>query len=171
MGKIIFVIGGATSGKSRFALELVQKMSSEAVYVATCVPQDAELKKKVENHQKQRPNHWKTVEAGTTPFQIPWQKNILPCLLVDGLTLWVSTLLLKGIGVQDIRKRSQKFLMQCRKKYKHVIMVSDEVGCSIVPENDLARRFREVLGQVNQDTAEAAAEVFWVTAGLPIKIK
>ena len=171
MSNITFIVGGASSGKSRFALTLAKKKGVKVIYVGTAAWSDDEMKRKINDHRKERPAQWKTIEAANTPFQIQWPKKIIPCMLVDGLTLWVSTLLFRGSGFHAVREKSFLFLKQAREKVKRMIMVSDEVGCGIVPDDPLSRNFREILGRVNQDVAKAAKKVYWMAAGLPIQIK
>ena len=170
-GELIFVVGGAGSGKSKFALELAKKRSKKAAFVATSASEDGEMARKIESHQKERPAHWLTIEAAGTPFHIERPKEKIPCLLVDCLTLWVSAMLMKNCGREEILDRCKKFLAEARQNFKHVIVVSDEVGLGIVPENRLARDFREALGAVNQLAAQMAGQVFQVTVGLPVRIK
>ena len=171
MGELIFVVGGAGSGKSSFALELAKNHAKKAVFVATSASEDKEMERKIRNHQKERPAHWNTIEAAATPFDIIWPHGKTSCLLVDSLTLWVSTLLMKNAGREVILQKCASFLRGAQAKFKQTIVVSDEVGLGIVPENRLARDFREILGDVNQQTAEIADRVFLVSVGLPVQLK
>ena len=171
MGELIFVVGGAGSGKSRVALEMVKNHTKKTVFVATAASEDNEMERKIRNHQKERPAHWNTIEAATTPFDIIWPNGKTSCLLVDSLTLWVSALMMKNIERGEIAGKCESFLREARAKFKQTVVVSDEVGLGIVPENRLARDFREILGAVNQKTAEIADQVFLVSVGLPVQLK
>lgn len=170
-GHLIFVLGGSGSGKSKFAVELAKKHADEVLFVATCSAKDAEMRQKIKNHKAERPSHWKTLETAEMPFKIASSDRPSPCLLVDCLTLWVSSLMMMDQTREEIQKKCRRFLDQVRSRFKRVIVVSDEVGCSVVPENKLARGFRETLGFVNQKVAEQADQVFFVAAGLPIQLK
>lgn len=171
MGQLTFIIGGAGSGKSKFAVEFVQKLKGEVAFVATATPKDDEMKRKIKNHQKERPSRWQTIEAASAPFEINDVPKNVTTLLVDSITLWTSELLLKKLNSQQIRRKCSLFLEDARSRFKHTIIVSDEVGLGIVPENSLARTFREVQGIINQQTAQLSNNVFLVTAGLPIQLK
>lgn len=168
---IIFVVGGAASGKSKFAIKIAKNRGRKIVFVATCIPQDSEMHRKITRHKRERPAHWKTIEAAATPFRIRWPRAPVDCLLVDSLTLWVSNLMMHGLGLRRIKKSLKRFLNQARKKYKTTIVVSDEVGLGIVPENRIARNFRELLGEINQATAQLSQEVFGVSSGLSVQLK
>ena len=170
MGKIIFILGGAGSGKSKFALQMAKKGKNVA-FVATCDSKDREMKRKIDAHREERPSHWHTLEAGSTPFELAWPNGKTDCLVIDSLTLWVSELMRREMSPEEILRKCDICLEEARKRFKSTVVVSDEVGLGIVPENRLAREFREVLGQVNQQTAQLAGLVFLVTAGLPIQIK
>ena len=171
MGELIFVVGGAGSGKSAFALEMAKNHAEKAVFVATSASEDKEMERKIKNHQKERPAHWNTIEAAATPFDIIWRNGKMSCLLVDSLTLWVSTLLMKRAGRDVIIQKCESFLRGAQAKFKQTIVVSDEVGLGIVPSTRLARDFREILGAVNQQAAEIADRVFLISVGLPVQLK
>ncbi len=171
MGELTFILGGAGSGKSRFAVEMAKGSSGPVVFVATCKSMDKEMERKIENHRKERPAQWEIIEAASTPFNINGFKKKAECLLVDSLTLWVSALLLRRDGRERTAEDCRAFLKKVRADFKHTIIVSDEVGFGVVPENRLARDFREILGIINQEAAKAADEVFLVAAGLPVQLK
>jgi len=171
--KIIFVIGGCRSGKSRQALETAEGMPGDhKTFIATCIPRDAEMKQRVEQHQKERSRIWRTVEAPVhLPQAIVEQSRPADVVLVDCLTLWISNLMLE---LQDDRK-----ILAClpdltqalRAADCSVVLVSNEVGTGIVPENQLSRRFRDLVGSTNQAIAEQADRVVWMVAGIPVGIK
>ena len=171
MGKLIFILGGAGSGKSRFALAIAKQSSGKIAFVATGNSSDREMKRKIRNHQRERPAHWQTIEAAKTPFNSNGARDKTACLLVDSFTLWISAALVQGQAWDKIIRDCRSFLKTSRVDFARTIIVSDEVGFGIVPANRLAREFREILGIVNQEVAAAADQVFLVAAGLPVQLK
>lgn len=171
LAKIVFVLGGAKSGKSRFACELAGKWGSEVAYVATCLPLDEEMRKKIEEHKKRRPPGWQTIEEDEDLVSALKQAGGRVVVIIDCLTLLISNLLLKGVGGEDILGHIERFIEGARKQEKKSILVSNEVGMGIVPDNKLARQFREVSGRVSQMVTETSDEAYLLVAGQPIKIK
>lgn len=171
MGKITFILGGARSGKSSYAIKLAQGYKKVA-FIATSQALDKEMQQRIKLHQKARPAHWKTFEES---------KNIAPllkkigndfeCVIIDCLTLLVSNLLLGGYSQKIIENKINEILKGLKKNKSRVMVISNEVGLGIVPENKLARDFRDIAGKTNQIAAEAADEVFFMVSGIPIKIK
>lgn len=170
-GKLVFVLGGSASGKSKFAVQLAKKIGEKIVFVATCSPQDEEMKEKIKKHKKERPSHWQIIEAAATPFRIPWPSRSIDCLLIDSLAMWISTLTMQNMGLRNVKNKLNRFVSQVRSKYKAAIVVSDEVGLGIVPDNPLVRNFRETLGCVHQIAARSADDLFFIVCGLPIHLK
>ena len=173
MKEVIFVIGGCRSGKSRFALETADGISEEEkFFIATCVPHDAEMEQRVERHQKERGPNWQTVE---TPVHL--SRAVAACsrhaevVLVDCLTLWISNLMLEIEDDETIRERIAELVQSFNSANCPVVLVSNEVGAGIVPENMLARRFRDLVGAANQAVADRADRVVWMVAGIPVIIK
>lgn len=167
------VLGGCRSGKSSYALELAESVSnSKRLYIATCVPYDNEMKDRVDRHQSERDETWTTVE---TPLQLSEsiikESNLYDVILVDCLTLWVTNLLLDGKSEEEIFEEVKKLSVAIEKSHCPVILVSNEVGAGIVPENKLARQFRDIAGFVNQKMAKCVPDVFFTAAGIPLKIK
>lgn len=171
MKEIVLVIGGCRSGKSCFAIEYARGFKRKA-FLATCEVLDEEMKKRVEKHQEVRGTDWKTIEA---PLALA--NAISRCgveagvILVDCLTLWVSNMILKGKTEEDVMSRTDELLESIKKIDSTVILVSNEVGTGIVPENALSRMFRDVAGLVNQKVAVCADKVVWMVAGIPVKVK
>jgi adenosylcobinamide kinase/adenosylcobinamide-phosphate guanylyltransferase len=171
--KKIFVIGGCRSGKSNHALDLAEKMTAnERIFIATCVPQDGEMRQRVAKHQQNRSQSWKTIEA---PLQLP--QAILDnaraegVVLVDCLTLWINNLLMENENAPDVEDQISRLVQAVQSADGPVIMVSNEVGTGIVPENQLARVYRDLVGSVNQAVARHVDRVVWVVAGIPVDIK
>ena len=169
------VIGGCRSGKSRYALETAENISADRqVFVATCRPRDSEMRLRVERHRRQRSARWRTVEE---PFELPEavesHASPVTAVLVDCLTLWVSNLLLRFADSrpEEMNARFDRLVATLQQADGPVILVSNEVGTGIVPENRLSRMFRDAAGLLNQQTAAVAASVVWMVAGIPVKIK
>ena len=178
MKKTIFVIGGCRSGKSQHALDLVEAMpAEEKIFIATCVPQDEEMKQRVDNHQKQRGRKWKTVEAPVKlPQAITGNARANAVVVVDCLTLWMNNLLMEHAEAHDAVKHHaeaqiDELTRAIEAAHGPVVLVSNEVGTGIVPVNKLARIYRDLIGTLNQAVAKASESVVWVVAGIPVTIK
>lgn len=170
-----FVIGGCRSGKSRHAQKLAESYDlTHRVYIATCVPQDDEMRYRVKQHQTERGLHWSTVEE---PLRLPeiLRSYSTPStvLLVDCLTLWVTNLVLDSNTKDPERllQPTQRLVQSLGDVEGPVVLVSNEVGTGIVPDNHLSRLFRDTAGSVNQYVAKAADTVIWMVAGIPVKVK
>jgi adenosylcobinamide kinase/adenosylcobinamide-phosphate guanylyltransferase len=171
--KKIFVLGGCRSGKSSFALETAQKFSGDKkVFIATCIPHDDEMRQRVERHQEERSLAWETVEAPLLlPEAITENSRRADVIMVDCLTLWVSNLLMEFDDFEKIEMQIPRLTEAIEKSDCPVVLVSNEVGQGVVPENKLARQFRDLVGFVNQAVAGCADEVIWTVAGIPVTIK
>jgi adenosylcobinamide kinase/adenosylcobinamide-phosphate guanylyltransferase len=176
MKETTFIIGGCRSGKSRYALELANATGGthgkKKFFFATCVPFDDEMKQRVERHQRQRGSEWTTIEV---PHQLPEaidsQSRKANLILVDCLTLWISNLLLETDDPDKITDQTRRLTQSIKNAPCRVIIVSNEVGTGIVPENRLARQFRDAAGFANQALAVCADRVIWMVAGIPVSIK
>lgn len=165
----VLVTGGARSGKSRFAEALVAGAGLEKVYVATGQAFDAEMRSRIEQHKQDRGSGWTTVEEPLALAEV-LQRESRPdrAVLVDCLTLWLSNLMLEDRNIaEEVAKlgASLSFLPG------PVVFVTNEVGQGIVPENALARRFRDEAGRLNQHIASLCERVVLVAAGQPVQIK
>jgi adenosyl cobinamide kinase/adenosyl cobinamide phosphate guanylyltransferase len=166
-----FVLGGARSGKSRFALEN-HATTPRVVFVATALAGDAEMAARIEQHRAERPAHWRTVEE---PY------DLVPCVrdacasadavIVDCLTLWVSNLMLRGELDEHVFKRTEELAALLALRPAHVTLVSNEVGLGVHPATDDGRHFRDLLGAVNQRLAAAVDRVVLMVAGVPLTVK
>lgn len=174
--RITLVLGGCRSGKSSHALKMANSLAEaedlRKVFMATSVPTDSEMEKRVFKHQNERGEDWITSEV---PVDLPKEISAMSAkpsvILVDCLTLWVSNLLFHGyddLGVAAITEELRKTMKQGSST---IILVSNEVGMGIVPENALARQFRDMAGYVNQKIAETADQVIFTTAGIPWTVK
>ena len=180
MSKIIFLLGGARSGKSSYAIDLAKRISDKVLYFATGVPCDDETKAKIEIHKKVRPKSWIVVEE---PLNLEIVLNridkSIEVVILDCFTFWVSNLLLhyqdKKVDSSyletEITTRVLQVISIARNIRAQVIIVSNEVSMGIVPETSLGRVFRDILGRVNQMVTASADEVLLMVAGIPIKVK
>jgi adenosylcobinamide kinase/adenosylcobinamide-phosphate guanylyltransferase len=165
----LLVIGGTRSGKSRYAEERVLRLSLAPIYVATGAAGDAEMTARIAAHRMRRGPEWRTVEE---PLDLP--ERIIAeaqggnAVLVDCLTLWLSNLMAADRGLDSATSRLIEALAHA---HGPVVLVSNEVGGGIVPDNALARRFADAQGELNQRVARAADEVALVAAGLPLVLK
>ena len=162
------VIGGARSGKSAFAERMIFASGRPRRYIATAEAWDDEMRARIDQHRSQRGSGWTTVEA---PLDLPAALAAAQpdeVVLVDCATLWLTNHLLAD---HDIAAETGKLLAALAASAAPVVIVSNETGWGIVPENALARRFRDEQGRLNQRLAEAAALVVTVIAGLPLALK
>jgi adenosylcobinamide kinase/adenosylcobinamide-phosphate guanylyltransferase len=171
--EILFIIGGCRSGKSTYAMQTAEKMPAEQkIFIATCVPQDDEMKQRVARHQKERSQNWVTVEAPLDlPKAIRQNSRRGTVILVDCLTLWVSNLLMETGDENNIEDTTSQLIEALEKAAGSIVLVSNEVGTGIVPENKLARQYRDIIGLVNQAVAKTAGKVIWMVAGIPVTVK
>ena len=169
MGKTVLVLGGARSGKSGFAEQLGDALPGQHVYIATAQPFDDEMARRIARHRADRSDHWQTVECPLAlPETIREHDAEMSVILVDCLTLWLSNLMQANHDIGTARNGLAGLLPVVRGT---LLLVSNEVGQGIVPDNALARQFRDEAGWLNQALARAAEEVWFVTAGLPQRLK
>lgn len=172
MGKIIYICGGARSGKSSFALKLAKEEKGRVAFIATGEPKDREMKKRIAKHRLDRPKTWTTFEE---PVELAELINKLETrfqvILIDCLTLWVSNLLLKRAPHKTIAKEAVRLMEALKKTGATAIIVTNEVGLGIVPNNRLARDFRDIAGRVNQLIASESDEAYFMISGIAAKIK
>ena len=170
--KIIFITGGARSGKSYFAQELAREFTGPKAYLATAQALDEEMAERIRRHQKNRPADWQTLEE---PMKVPecleGHGDHFSLILLDCLTLWISNLMVAGWGEPKILEEADRLLKICQRVKCSLIVVGNEVGMGIVPGNAQARLFRDLSGLVQQKVARGADEVFFMVSGLPQKIK
>ncbi len=163
------VLGGARSGKSRFAEGLANGHAGPKVYVASAEGGDAEMRARIASHRARRGEDWATLEAPLDAVgAIAGADASQSFILFDCVTLWVSNLMAVGRDVETEVMRLAALLPRIAGR---VVIVSNEVGLGIVPDNALARAFRDEAGLANQMLAEAADEVVFTAAGLPLKLK
>ncbi|MER9962002.1 bifunctional adenosylcobinamide kinase/adenosylcobinamide-phosphate guanylyltransferase [Mesorhizobium sp. M0045] len=167
-GALTLVIGGARSGKSAHAERLVSACPAPWSYVATAQAYDEEMRQRIALHRSRRGDGWTTIEA---PLDLTGAIKALPDgqpVLIDCLTLWLTNHMLADHDVEAECRRLADVLSRPRGPW---FVVSNEVGQGIVPDNALARRFRDAAGRLNQDVAAVAGTVLLMVAGLPLKVK
>jgi len=169
--ELMLILGGARSGKSRFAQSMAEARWDRPLYLATAEILDSEMEERVKLHREKRGPRWQHIEEPLAIAAV-LRAPAIECdgILVDCLTLWLTNVLLKeGEGACEERKR--ELLDALRQRAKNTILVSNEVGLGIVPDNPLGRKFRDLAGWLNQAIAAEADSVVFVAAGLPLAIK
>ena len=169
MGRIVFILGGARSGKSGFALKTASGIPGRKAYIATAQALDDEMEQRIARHKAERPDDWQAFEEPVNIQDVIARiHGKYDVLLIDCLTLWITNLML---GNDDVEGKAQLLfdaLSACRAS---VFIVSNEVGLGIVPDNRLTREFRDIAGTLNQKVAAVADEVYFMAAGLPLRMK
>jgi adenosylcobinamide kinase/adenosylcobinamide-phosphate guanylyltransferase len=169
MAEIIFITGGQRSGKSRFAQQLAEEKSDQPVYLATAKIWDADFESRVRRHQQDRGEQWQTVEEEVSISRHNWSGKVV---VLDCITLWLTNIFYKeksdvAVSLENAKAEWETFIAQdfvC-------FVVSNELGMSVHPENELARKFADLQGWMNQYIAKTAKEVYLTVAGIPIHIK
>lgn len=169
-----FVLGGARSGKSAFAQGLALNSHGPRVYLATAEALDAEMAGRIAEHRLSRGDGWLTIEE---PLDLTGRIMKMEMelgsgvVLIDCITLWITNLMAAGRADEEILKEVNGLAKACTHIPASVVMVSNEVGGGIVPENALARRFRDIAGAANQKLAAAASAAYLLAAGIPLRLK
>lgn len=168
-GRVVLVLGGARSGKSAFAEKLLNDSGLQKIYLATAQVFDSEMAQRVALHHERRGSEWQLVEEPTKIAEVIANHD-QPSngILVDCLTLWVTNLMMADL---DIGAYGDRLVESLKMVAGTVVFVSNEVGQGIVPDNAMARAFRDYAGILHQKIAAIADEVYFVTAGLPQKLK
>lgn len=194
--KFILILGGARSGKSTFAQGMAAKLGNKVLFIATAEPLDREMASRIEKHKRTRPKNWRTLEIySKVGLKLKNQIKDADVILLDCLTLLVSNILTKedgnlfsfpvtgeerghGESAQAIVEAEKQVmaeieeLLDCIDKHAgDFIVVSNEVGLGLVPDNKLGRVYRDLLGKANQLLAQHASEVYFMVSGIPVKIK
>lgn len=181
---MMLITGGARSGKSRFAEQIAEKRGGDVLYIATSAVTDAEMAERIRFHQQQRPAHWHTFESHRDLGDVVRLKQTeFPTIVIECITTLITNLLFDMAGeaepeAMDFIAIEQHILAQITEladAAQHceaeVIIVTNEVGMGIVPDNLLSRRFRDIAGRVNQQLAAAADDVYLVVSGIPVPVK
>lgn len=185
-GKITLVTGGARSGKSSFAENLAKEARGSVAYLATAIAFDQGMKDRIKKHRESRPQQWTTYEAySNLDGIIPEIAQSHNTILLDCVTVMTSNLMFEQEGIdwetikheeidrieEEIQQQFIDLLRVCHEQNVWLIMVTNEVGMGIVPENRLARIFRDIAGRINQLIAQEADEVYFTVSGIPMRIK
>ncbi|MBU0480909.1 MAG: bifunctional adenosylcobinamide kinase/adenosylcobinamide-phosphate guanylyltransferase [Proteobacteria bacterium] len=176
MAEIILITGGARSGKSRHAQQLAEKRKGKRLFVATCPVTDDEMQQRIERHRFDREDcGWQTIEETVDLQGVLNGNREYEVVLIDCLTLWINNLLFTDAGNslddEALKERVRGILEAAVIRPGVVILVTNEVGMGIVPENLLARRYRDLVGRCNQEVAAVADKVVLVTCGIPMTVK
>ncbi|PEL05184.1 bifunctional adenosylcobinamide kinase/adenosylcobinamide-phosphate guanylyltransferase [Bacillus sp. AFS017336] len=191
MKKLIFVIGGARSGKSSYAerrIKELQTNQNDVVYIATAIPTDGDMGERIKRHQEERSSDWHTVEQFKQFNKLKMEENFLQSkyVILDCMTVMITNLMFERYTDIDfetinneqinelesfIEKEVNELIDVCKEFEKSLIIVSNEVGYGLVPSYRLGRIFRDIAGRMNQKIASRAEEVILVTAGIPLRIK
>lgn len=175
---MIFITGGARSGKSGFAEQLARDRGGAVTYIATAAAGDEEMQARIAEHRERRPAGWRTIEVDSGLAAV-LEEEVADgaTVLVDCLTLYLSSRLLAqepgdaGAAARSVAGEVDELSAACASSNGNLIVVSNEVGMGIVPDNALARAFRDLAGRANQRLAAAAAEVYLCVSGIPVRVK
>ena len=176
MSRCILLLGGARSGKSAYAQRLAEGMAERVLFVATAQALDEEMQARIEAHRRARPRHWRTIEATVgLGREIAGKVGEAQVVVIDCLTLLVSNLLLENpepVAAEERVRREVEDLVACvRTAAATFIVISNEVGLGLVPDNAVGRLYRDLLGTANQRMAAEADEVYLMVAGIPLRVK
>lgn len=164
---VTLIGGGSRSGKSRYALELARSLPGPWTFVATAEALDPEMEDRIQKHREARDPAFRVIEE---PHALAARLRDLRdgVAVVDCLTLWVSNRLLAGA---DLAREFEELRQAAMQSPAHIIFVTNEVGCGVVPDNELARRFRDEAGRLNQMMGGIAGEIQWMVFGHPLRVK
>jgi len=181
MGKLTFILGGARGGKSSLGQKLAAELNTSVLYIATAQALDREMEQRIQAHRQERPAGWRTLEIshniGETLKKNASQERLI---LLDCLTMLVTNVMLAAAGDLDVpdeilaeanvESEINELLTHIQAGRADWIVVSNEVGMGLVPPYPIGRLYRDLLGRANQKMANAADEVYWMVAGIPVPI-
>lgn len=179
MGKIIFVLGGVKSGKTQWVIDRAKKSVGTVTYLATATAGDKEMKEKIKEHQKMRPQNWQTIEE-PYDFLKRIKKINSTIFIVDCINFWLANILCSSShkvaqGFPDRTGSPASYIDSLCKYLKNknclAYIISNEVGMNLIPTNKLGRKFQKLLGIVNQIIAQYADKVYLMVAGIPLRMK
>lgn len=183
MSKCILITGGIRSGKSRFAQELAKKAGGKVLFVATAEGRDEEMKERIEKHKRERPAGWRTLEVTENAGRIIKREIAASkVVILDSLSMLISNILDSSssgnpeeLNFPLLEKRVEKeldsIIINLQERKASFIIVSVEVGMSLVPPNRMGRYFQELHGKANQRIAQNCDEIYLMVSGIPLKIK
>lgn len=169
--QIVFITGGARSGKSSFALKEASKIKGKKAYIASAEALDEEMKERIEKHKERRGKEWDTFEEPLRIADVIKEAiSDYRVVVIDCLTLWLSNIMHSNLNADN---EIENLINSLRFTHhaSHIYIVSNEVGMGIVPDNELARKFRDLAGILNRKVAAISDAVYLITAGIPLKIK
>jgi len=170
MQKITIVLGGARSGKSYYALKEASQIKGKKAFIATAEALDEEMRARIAKHKKERGNNWDTYEE---PLHIATLidkiKGTYDVILIDCLTLWVSNIMHIDLDITEEIEKLVSVISSVSSESLYI--VSNEVGLGLVPDSPLGRAYRDNLGRLNRKVAQAATDVIFMVAGIPLKVK
>lgn len=170
--EFILIIGGARSGKTAFSEQIARKKGKKFVYVATLVSLDSEMKERVKKHKGRRSSIWKTIEEPLNILSVLKKEDEKQkVILIDCITLLLNNWIMRGFKESQIETKVKEIALFCKICKSSVIIVSNEVGAGIIPANKLGRLFRDIEGKTNQILAKYADNVYFMIAGIGMKIK
>lgn len=168
MARLHLILGGARSGKSRYAEQLAAQSAQQVLYIATAEVSDAEMAERITRHQSDRPAHWQLCEE---PLQLAAAIDAAPAgqlLLIDCLTLWLNNLHYHG---QDASAACDALLHSLQHSGAQILLVSNEISLGVVPLGEASRRYVDELGRLHQRIAQLAERVTLMVAGIPLSVK
>ena len=169
--ELVLVIGGARSGKSSWALKYAEKRYTSHLFVATARATDPEMEERIRLHKESRGKNWKLVEEPIDlPGVIPKHGREYDVLLIDCLTVWLNNIMFEK-GTDAVNTYESSLIESIKNRPCNLIMVSNETGFGVVPDNSIARAFRDLCGRMNQRIAEISDCVVLMVAGLPLYLK
>jgi adenosylcobinamide kinase/adenosylcobinamide-phosphate guanylyltransferase len=170
--KSILITGGARSGKSHLAQKLAVAAGGKVLFIATAEAKDEAMRLRIEVHQQSRPQGWKTLEAPLGVSEIIG-RNIgkAEIVVIDCITMLVANIMLQGRDEESVLREIEALIDQMEELKATFILVTNEVGLGIVPDNELGRRYRDCLGKANQILAQHANEVYLMVTGIPVRLK
>lgn len=183
MKKIVLLLGGARSGKSQYAQELAGRTAAKVLFVATATAGDADMRRRIQKHRSQRPREWRTLEVpNDVGSRIQHEIGDARLVIIDCITLLVNNIFCQfGDGQFETLEDSIigdqvdieiEGLLNClRKTDADFIIVSNEVGLGLVPDNRMGRLYRDFLGRANQKLAQCSTEVYLMVSGIPLRVK
>lgn len=170
--RLILVGGGARSGKSRFALRLGMELGPRRTFIATAEPSDEEMTARIQHHRVERGSGFRTIEEPVAlPETLERADDAADVIVVDCLTLWLSNLLIKGVGPSELAARFQRLEEALAAARAHVVLVTNEVGMGLVPDTPLGRQFRDLSGHLHQRLASRVDELYAAIMGVILRLR
>jgi len=172
--RVVLITGGARSGKSDYAMSLAENSAGKMVYIATATSGDPEMAERIRKHKEARGPAWRTVEEPLDILESVQRNSAIDTAVVlDCLTLWLTNIMMRdGEGFEpQAGQKSGEFVEALQGLPGTLIVVTNETGMGIVPDNAVARRFRDAAGMVNSTFAQAADDVYFMVSGIPVKVK